>query len=86
MQEAAMVAELTRRTRYGSARVGPDLTQAQSFAINERLPDLPGRRSVAARDQDLPRPDDFWTRPGYVGPLNEASSKGSSLAGYQPNE
>jgi len=86
MKEAAMVAELRAADPYGSARVGPDLTQAQELAINERLPDLPGASIVQRAIRTYIDPMTFGHVLGYVGPLNQGELKRLEPAGYQPNE
>jgi len=86
MKEAAMVAELRAADPYGSARVGPDLTQAQELAINERLPDLPGASIVQRAIRTYVDPMTFGHVLGYVGPLNQGELKRLEPAGYQPNE
>jgi len=86
MKEAAMVAELRAADPYGSARVGPDLTQAQELAINERLPDLPGASIVQRAIRTYVDPMTFGHVLGYVGLLNEGELKRLEPAGYQPNE
>jgi penicillin-binding protein 2 len=86
MQEAAIVAELSAADPYGSVRVGPDLTQAQELAINERLPDLPGASIVQRAIRTYVDPMTFGHVLGYVGPLNEGELKLKHPDGYQPNE
>jgi len=86
VQEAAMAAELRAADPYGSVRVGPDLTQAQELAINERLPDLPGASIVQRAIRTYVDPMTFGHVLGYVGPLNEAELKRLKPAGYQPDE
>jgi penicillin-binding protein 2 len=86
VREAAMMAELLAADPYGSVRVGPDLTQAQELAINERLPDLPGASIVQRAIRTYVDPMSFGHVLGYVGPLNEAELKRLKPAGYQPGE
>jgi penicillin-binding protein 2 len=86
VQETAIVAELLAADPYGSVRVGPDLTQAQELAINERLPDLPGASIVQRAVRTYIDPLTFGHVLGYVGPLNEAELKRLKPAGYQPGE
>jgi penicillin-binding protein 2 len=86
VQETAIVAELLAADPYGSVRVGPDLTQAQELAINERLPDLPGASIAQRAVRTYIDPLTFGHVLGYVGPLNEAELKRLKPAGYQPGE
>ena len=86
VQEPALVAELLAADPYGSVRVGPDLTQAQELAINERLPDLPGASIVQHAVRTYVDPMTFGHVLGYVGPLNEAELKRLRPSGYQPGE
>ena len=86
VQETAIVAELLAADPYGSVRVGPDLSQAQELAINERLPDLPGASIVQRAVRTYIDPLTFGHVLGYVGPLNEAELKRLKPAGYQPGE
>lgn len=86
VQEAVMVAEVRSADPYGSLRVGPDLTQAQELAINERLSDLPGASIVQRAIRTYVEPMAFGHVLGYVGPLNEAELKRLKPAGYQPDE
>ena len=86
VQEEAMTAELRGADPYGSVRVGPDLTQLQQLAINERLPDLPGASIVQHAVRTYVDPMIFGHVLGYVGPLNEAELKRLKPSGYRPGE
>jgi penicillin-binding protein 2 len=86
VEEAAMMAELLAADPYGSVRLGPDLTQAQELAINERLPELPGASVVQHAVRTYVDPLTFGHVLGYVGPLNEAELKRLKPDGYQPGE
>ena len=86
MQEAAMMAALRAADPYGSVRVGPDLTQAQELAINERLPELRGASIVQRAVRTYADPLTFGHVLGYVGPLNEAEVKRLKADGYRPGE
>jgi penicillin-binding protein 2 len=86
VQEAAMMAELLAADPYGSVRLGPDLTQAQELAINERLPQLPGASIVQHAVRTYVDPLTFGHVLGYVGPLNETELKRLKPDGYQPGE
>ena len=86
MQEAVMMAALLAADPYGSVRVGPDLTQAQELAINERLPELRGASIVQRAVRTYADPLTFGHVLGYVGPLNEAEVKRLKADGYRPGE
>jgi penicillin-binding protein 2 len=86
VQEEAMMAELRAADPYGSVRIGPDLTQMQQLAINERLPDLPGASIVQHAVRTYVDPMTFGHVLGYVGPLNEAELKRLKPSGYKPGE
>lgn len=86
MQEGAVVVALRAADPYGSVRIGPDLTQAQELAINERLPELPGASIVQRAVRTYVDPMTFGHVLGYVGPLNEAELKRLKPDGYQPGD
>jgi penicillin-binding protein 2 len=71
---------------YASVRIGPDLSQAQELALNERLPDLPGASIVQRAVRTYIEPLVFGHVLGYVGPLNDAELKRLGPLGYQPGE
>ena len=85
-QEEAMMAELRGADPYGSVRVGPDLTEMQQLAINERLPDLHGASIVQHAVRTYVDPTVFGHVLGYVGPLNEAELKRLKPSGYRADE
>ncbi len=71
---------------YASLRVGPDLTNTQVLAINERLPDLAGA-SIAHRSvRTYSEPLIFGHVIGYVGPLDDSDVIRLKPRGYQPDE
>jgi penicillin-binding protein 2 len=71
---------------YGPVRIGPDLSQAQQLAINERLLELPGAAIVRRAVRTYVDPLIFGHVLGYVGALNEAELKRLKPLGYQPGE
>jgi penicillin-binding protein 2 len=84
--EEKLAATLVKADPYASVRIGPDLSQAQQLAINERLPVLPGVSMVPRAVRTYIDPLAFGHVVGYVGPLNEADLKRLRPLGYQPGE
>jgi penicillin-binding protein 2 len=84
--EEKLAATLVKADPYASVRIGPDLSQAQQLAINERLPVLPGVSMVQRAVRTYVDPLVFGHVVGYVGPLNEADLKRLRPLGYQPGE
>ena len=84
--EEKLAATLVAADPYASVRIGPDLTQAQQLAINERLPVLDGVSMVQRAVRTYVDPMVFGHVVGYVGPLNEADLKRLRPLGYQPGE
>src|ERR1700687_406269 len=84
--EEKLAATLVAADPYASVRIGPDLSQAQQLAINERLPVLAGVSMVQRGVRTYVDPLVFGHVVGYVGPLNEADLKRLRPLGYQPGE
>jgi penicillin-binding protein 2 len=84
--EEKLAATLVAADPYASVRIGPDLSQAQQLAINERLPLLPGVSMVQSAVRTYVDPLVFGHVVGYVGPLNEADLKRLRPLGYRPGE
>ena len=84
--EEKLAATLAAADPYASVRFGPDLSQAQQLAINERLPVLAGASIVQRAVRDYVDPMVFGHVLGYVGPLNETDLKRLRPLGYQPGE
>jgi penicillin-binding protein 2 len=84
--EEKLVARLAAADPYAGVRIGPDLSQGQQLAINERLPDLAGVSIVRRAVRTYVDPTAFGHVVGYVGPLNESELKRLRPLGYQPGE
>ena len=84
--EEKLAANLAASDPYAAVRIGPDLSQAQQLAINERLPVLGGVSIVQRAVRTYVDPTVFSHVVGYVGPLNEADLKRLRPLGYQPGE
>jgi penicillin-binding protein 2 len=84
--EAKVAATLGAADTYASVRVGPDLSQAQQLALNERLPNLAGVSIVRRAVRTYVDPTVFSHVVGYVGPLNDAELKRLRPLGYQPGQ
>ena len=84
--EEKIAATLVAADPYASVRIGPDLSQAQQLAINERLPGFAGVSVVQRAVRTYVDPTVFGHVVGYVGPLNEADLKRLRPLGYQPGE
>ena len=85
-QEDKLANALVVADPYGPVRIGPDLSQPQQLAINERLLELPGAAIVRRAVRTYVDPLIFGHVLGYVGPLNEAELKRLKPLGYQPGE
>ena len=72
--------------QFGPVRVGPDLTDVQVLAINERLPALAGASLTHRGVRTYVEPLTFGHVIGYVGPLDDADLKRLRPRGYQPDE
>ncbi len=72
--------------QFGPVRLGPDLTDAQVLAINERLPALAGASLTHRGVRTYVEPLTFGHVIGYVGPLDDADLKRLRPRGYQPDE
>ena len=84
--EEKLLATLVKTDPFASVRIGPDLSQTQQLAINERLPNLPGASIVRRAVRSYVDPVVFGHVVGYVGPLNDADLKRLRPLGYQPGE
>jgi penicillin-binding protein 2 len=84
--EEKIAAAVVGADAYASVRIGPDLSQAQQLAINERLPVLPGVSIVQRAIRTYIDPLVFSHVLGYVGPLNDAELKRLRPLGYRPGE
>jgi penicillin-binding protein 2 len=84
--EEKIAATLVAADAYASVPIGPDLSQVQQLAINERLSDLPGVSIVQRAVRTYVDPLVFSHVVGYVGPLNDAELKRLRPLGYQPGE
>ena len=84
--EEKLLATLVATDPFASVRIGPDLSQTQQLAINERLPNLPGASIVRRAVRSYVDPVVFGHVVGYVGPLNDADLKRLRPLGYQPGE
>jgi penicillin-binding protein 2 len=84
--EEALATALVTADPYGPVRIGPDLSQAQQLAINERLLELPGAAIVRRAVRTYVDPLIFGHVLGYVGPLDEVELKRLKPLGYQPGE
>jgi penicillin-binding protein 2 len=84
--EEKVAATLVAADPFASVRIGPDLSQTQQLAINERLPVLAGASIVQRAVRNYVDPAVFGHVVGYVGPLNEADLKRLRPLGYQPGE
>ncbi|OLD23413.1 MAG: penicillin-binding protein 2 [Chloroflexi bacterium 13_1_40CM_3_65_12] len=71
---------------FTPARVGPDLTDAQVLAFNERLPALAGVSLAHHAVRTYADPMTFGHVVGYVGPLDDEDLKRLRPRGYQPDE
>lgn len=71
---------------FSPVRVGPDLTQVQELAINERLPELAGASIAEHAVRTYPEALLFGHVIGYVGPLNQQDLSRLRGLGYQPDE
>jgi len=84
--EDELVVSIQNADSYGSLRLGPNLTEAQQLAINERLPGLPGvtirRHAVRTYMNSMVLGHVI----GYVGPIDEVEIKSLRKLGYQPDE
>ncbi|TMC87026.1 MAG: rod shape-determining protein MreD, partial [Chloroflexi bacterium] len=84
--EDELVVSIQNADSYGSLRLGPNLTEAQQLAINERLPGLPGvtirRHAVRTYMSSMVLGHVI----GYVGPIDEVEIKSLRKLGYQPDE
>ncbi|OLC14833.1 MAG: hypothetical protein AUH32_04580 [Actinobacteria bacterium 13_1_40CM_66_12] len=72
--------------QFGSVRLGPELTDAELLAINERLPTLAGASLTHRGVRTYVEPLTFGHVVGYVGPLDDADLKRLRPRGYQPDE
>ena len=84
--EEKLAATLGAADSYASVRIGPDLSQAQQLALNERLPTLAGVSIVRRAVRTYVDPAAFSHVVGYVGPLNDAELKHLRPLGYQPGQ
>src|ERR1700694_5593244 len=84
--EAKLAPTVVAADAYAGIRIGPDLSQAQQLAINERLPVLAGVSMVQRAVRTYVDPLVFGHVVGYVGPLNDADVKRLRPLGYQPGE
>ncbi len=72
--------------QFAPVRLGPDLTDAQVLAINERLPLFAGASLTHRGVRTYVEPLTFGHVIGYVGPLDDADLKRLRPRGYQPDE
>jgi penicillin-binding protein 2 len=72
--------------QFAHVRLGPDLTDAQVLAINERLPVFAGASLTHRGVRTYVEPLTFGHVIGYVGPLDDADLKRLRPRGYQPDE
>jgi penicillin-binding protein 2 len=72
--------------QFALVRLGPDLSDAQVLAINERLPVLVGASLAHRGVRTYVQPLTFGHVVGYVGPLDDADLKLLRPRGYQPDE
>ena len=71
---------------FSPARVGPDLTDSQVLALNERLPSLAGASLAHHAVRTYVEPMTFGHVVGYVGPLDAEDLQRLTPRGYQPDE
>jgi penicillin-binding protein 2 len=84
--EEKLAADLVASDPYSDVRIGPDLTQAQELALQERLPGLAGASIVQRSVRTYVEPLIFGHVLGYVAPLNETDLKQLRSSGYLPGE
>ena len=84
--EDQLETSLAVAAQFGPVRVGPDLTDVQVLAINERLPALAGASLTHRGVRTYVEPLTFGHVIGYVGPLDDADLKRLRPRGYQPDE
>jgi penicillin-binding protein 2 len=84
--EETLAGALVAADPYGPVRIGPDLSQAQQLAINERLLELPGAAIARHAVRTYVDPLIFGHVLGYVGPVDEAELQRLKPLGYQPGE
>ncbi len=86
IQEEKIAAALAVADPYAHVLIGPDLTQDQELAVNERLPDLPGVDIRRHAVRTYVEPLTFGHVLGYVGPLDASDLVRLQPLGYQPDE
>ena len=84
--EDQMQASLVVADPFAPTRIGPDLTESQVLAINERLPALAGASLARHAVRTYVDPLTFGHVVGYVGPLDDEDLKQLRPRGYQPDE
>jgi penicillin-binding protein 2 len=77
---------LVEADQFAPVRLGPDLTDTQVLAINERLPALAGASLTHRGVRTYVEPLTFGHVIGYVGPLDDTDLKRLRPRGYQPDE
>ncbi len=85
-QEGKIAAAVAVADPYAHVLIGPDLTQDQELAVNERLPDLPGVDIRRHAVRTYVEPLTFGHVLGYVGPLDASDLVRLQPLGYQPDE
>jgi penicillin-binding protein 2 len=86
LAEDQLAKSLAAADPFAPLRVGPDLTDTQVLAINERLPDLAGASIAHRAVRTYADPLTFGHVIGYVGPLDDADFLRLKPRGYQPDE
>jgi len=83
MSPVALAIAIAKADPYGSAKIGPDLTEPQELALAERLPGLPGVSIARHAVRTYLYPTILGHVIGYVGPIDATELPQLRRLGYQ---
>jgi len=86
MSPVALAIAIAKADPYGSAKIGPDLTEPQELALAERLPGLPGVSIARHAVRTYLYPTILGHVIGYVGPIDATELPQLRRLGYQRDE